>query len=98
MNDRDPTHLRIPSSPVERVTTYGGPKDSYRKMVDEFRLDENGILHVNRSVYARGYVDSFNCTVSFVRAPWWRRAWAWWTHMIYEAGARHGRWLRSKFS
>ena len=92
----DPTRLNIPHKPPERITTYGGPKDPFRKIVDEFRLDSDGVLHVNRSVYARGYVDTFDCTVSFKRPPWWRRMWWSWSRMLFEAGARHYRWLKKK--
>lgn len=46
------------------VTTYGGPKDPFLKVVDSYVIDGDGNVSVERQVFARGYVDQIDVAVS----------------------------------
>lgn len=50
----------------EKLTTYGGPRDTFTRIVETFRF-EGDMMHVERREYARGYVPSIQCVVGFAR-------------------------------
>jgi hypothetical protein len=41
-----PSPLRLP----EKLTIYGGPADDFQRIVEHYRLDEEGTVHIDRSV------------------------------------------------
>jgi hypothetical protein len=34
----------------KKVTTYGGPRDLFTKIVETYTLDDEGILHIDRAI------------------------------------------------
>jgi hypothetical protein len=47
------------------VTRPGGPGDDYQEIVDEMKLDPDGVMQVTRKILARGYVKAVNVKVDF---------------------------------
>jgi hypothetical protein len=68
MSDLSELHvLASRRDPVVQVTTYGVPAAPFHRIVEQLRWDGD-VLHVERQVFARGYVKSFDVTVGFVAA------------------------------
>lgn len=52
-----------PHSVPEKVTTYGGPSDNFTKIVETFTVDDEGTMHVNRSVQYKEPIDFISLKV-----------------------------------
>ena len=51
---------------LTQVTTYGGPRDPFVKVVDRYTKDADGNTQIERQVLARGYLKNVQCEVKFV--------------------------------
>ena len=78
MND-DCAHRGGPIAIPEKVTTYGGPRDPFVRMIDRMTVVD-GTLQIHRQVLARSYAKQLTASVSFTtpkKPSRWMRLFRW---------------------
>ncbi len=48
---------------IEKVTYYGTPRDPFTRIVETYKLSAEGVLDIERTVYARGQLAAIDCEV-----------------------------------